>query len=184
MKMIFDLLPVVLFFVAYKLSDIFIATGIAILASILQLGWLRMNREEITTMHWTSVAIIVFFGGLTLMLRDETFIKWKPTVLYITLALTLIVGRWVLRRNLVQKLMGNQIKLPDIVWDRINLAWIGFFVFLAVLNIWVAQSFSTDAWVNFKFYGIMSLTFAFIAALVFYMARYMQTDDEKKSDET
>lgn len=183
MKMMFDLFPVLLFFIAFKLADIYVATGLAILASVLQIAWLKLRGDAITMMQWTSLAIIVFFGGLTLMLRDEAFIKWKPTVLYLTLALALAMGRWIFKRNLIEKLMGSQIKLPSRIWAQLNIAWIVFFLALAGLNLWVAYTFSTDAWVNFKLFGIMGITFGFILIQVFYMARHA-IPNEDAHDET
>ena len=186
MKLMFDLFPVILFFVAYKLADIYVATGLAILASVGQIAWLRLRGDTITMMQWMSLAIIVFFGGLTLLLRDEAFIKWKPTVLYLTLAMALAIGKWAFKRNLVESLMAGQIKLPARIWAQINVAWLLFFIVLAALNIWVAYTFSTDAWVNFKLFGIMGITFGFLMIMVFYMARHAEPDPEPESakDET
>ncbi len=174
MKLLFDLFPVILFFVAFKLGDIYIATGIAILASIVQIGWLKVSRKPVEPMQWASLVIIIVFGGLTLLLRDETFIKWKPTVLYLSLAAALGVARWMFRRNLIERLMGAQIKLPGAIWDRLNLAWIVFFSCMGALNIWVAYTFSTDIWVNFKLFGTMGLTIAFVIAQALYMSRFAQ----------
>ena len=107
MKLLFDLFPVILFFIAFKLGDIYIATGIAILASIAQIGWLKFARRPVEPMQWAGLVIIVVFGGLTLLLRDETFIKWKPTVLYLSLAAALAISRWAFRRNLIERVMGE-----------------------------------------------------------------------------
>ncbi|MEY4215423.1 MAG: septation protein A [Burkholderiaceae bacterium] len=174
MKLLFDLFPVILFFAAFKLGDIYLATGIAILASIAQIGWLKIARRPVEPMQWAGLVIIVVFGGLTLILRDETFIKWKPTVLYVSLAAALAVSRWVFGRNLIEKLMGAQIQLPPAIWNRINLAWVVFFACMGALNLWVAYSFSTDVWVNFKLFGTMGLTIAFVIAQALYMSRFAQ----------
>jgi intracellular septation protein len=177
MKLLFDLFPIVLFFVAYKFGDIYWATGIAILASIAQIAWLKLRAKPIEPMQWAGLAIIVVFGGLTLALRDETFIKWKPTVLYVSLAVALIIGRWLAGANLIERMMGKQVSLPKPVWERLNLAWIGFFVGMGALNLWVAYGFSTDIWVNFKLFGTMALTFVFVLAQAVYMGRHA-TDAE------
>jgi intracellular septation protein len=174
MKLLFDLFPVILFFAAFKLGDIYLATGIAILASIAQIGWLKIARRPVEPMQWAGLVIIVVFGGLTLILRDETFIKWKPTVLYVSLAAALAVSRWVFGRNLIEKLMGAQIQLPPAIWSRINLAWVVFFAGMGALNLWVAYTFSTDVWVNFKLFGTMGLTIAFVIAQALYMSRFAQ----------
>jgi intracellular septation protein len=174
MKLLFDLLPVILFFLAFKFGDIYLATGIAILASIAQIGWLKLARKPVEAMQWASLVIIIVFGGLTLLLRDETFIKWKPTVLYASLAVGLAVSRWAFGRNLIERLMGSQITLPPPIWDRLNLAWIVFFAAMGALNIWVAYTFSTDIWVNFKLFGTMGLTIGFVIAQALYMSRFAQ----------
>lgn len=153
MKLLFDLFPVILFFIAFKLSDIYVATGVAILASIAQIGWLKLARRPVEPMQWAGLVIIIVFGGLTLFLRDETFIKWKPTVLYVSLAAALAISRLAFGRNLIERLMGAQIQLPPPVWERLNLAWVVFFLAMGTLNIWVAYSFSTDTWVSFKLSG-------------------------------
>lgn len=177
MKLLFDMFPVILFFVAYKMADIFVATGVAIVASLAQIGWLKLRRRTVENMQWASLGIIVVFGGMTLVFHDETFIKWKPTVLYALFAVALLVGRYAMGRNLIEAMMGRQIRLPAPIWDRLNLAWIGFFVFLGVLNLFFAYRFSTDVWVNFKLFGSLGLTVLFVVAQAFYFSRHVLEDE-------
>ncbi|GAA4405994.1 septation protein A [Quisquiliibacterium transsilvanicum] len=176
MKMLFDLLPVILFFVAYKLGDIYLATGVAIVASVVQIGWLKLRRQPVDNMQWVSLGIIVVFGGLTLLLKDETFIKWKPTVLYGLFAVALLVSRYAFGRNLIEAAMGKQVRLPAPVWDRLNLSWTAFFAVLGVLNILIAYRFSTDVWVNFKLFGSLGLTVLFVIGQAMYFSRHVQED--------
>ena len=175
-KMLFDLFPVILFFVAYKMADIYAATGVAIAASVVQIGWLKMRCHPVENMQWLSLVIIVVFGGMTLLLHDETFIKWKPTVLYGLFAVVLAVSRYALRKNLIEAMMSKQVKLPDPVWDRLNLAWVAFFAFLGVLNILIAYQFSTDIWVNFKLFGSLGLTILFVIGQALYFSRHVQEE--------
>ncbi len=144
MKILFDLFPILLFFVAYKVADIYVATGVAILASVAQIGWLKLRGRPIEVMQWVSLGIIVVFGGMTLVFHDETFIKWKPTVLYALFAGALAVGRAFFGRNLIKSVMGAQLSLPEPIWHRLSLAWTVFFVAMAALNLLVAYRFSTD----------------------------------------
>jgi intracellular septation protein len=174
MKFLFDLFPVILFFVAFKLSDIYVATGVAIAATFAQVGWLKLRGRKVETMLWASLAIIVVFGGATLLLQDETFIKWKPTVLYWLFAGVLAGGELLFRRNLMRTLLGEQLVLPDHAWRKLNWSWIGFFVFMGVANLYVAYSFSTDTWVNFKLFGGMGLMLLFVLAQGLYLARYVE----------
>lgn len=176
MKMLTDFLPIALFFVAFKLYDIYVATGVAIAASVLQIVWLKATRQPVTGMQWASLAIICVFGGMTLLFHDETFIKWKPTVLYAAFAAALIAARYGFGRNLIQSLMGKQVTLPAPIWDRLNLAWSAFFVAMAIANVVIAYRLSTEAWVNFKLFGSLGLTIAFIIGQAVYLSRYIQED--------
>lgn len=174
MKFLFDLFPVILFFVAFKLTDIYVATGVAIAATFAQVGWLRLRRRRVDPMLWASLAIIVVFGGATLLLRDETFIKWKPTVLYWLFALVLGGGALFLRKNLLRAMLKSQLVLPDPVWTRLNLSWTAFFAFMGAANIIVAYSFPTDVWVNFKLFGGMGLLLLFVVGQAFFLAKHVE----------
>ena len=174
MKFLFDLFPVILFFVAFKLTDIYVATGVAIAATCAQIGWLALRRKRIDAMLWVSFAVIVVFGGATLALQDETFIKWKPTVLYWLFAIVLAVAALAFRRNLIRAMLGKQVELPEPVWSRLNWSWIGFFVFMGAVNLYVAFNFSTDLWVNFKLFGGMGLMLAFVIGQALFLARHME----------
>ena len=174
MKFLFDLFPVILFFIAFKLSDIYVATGVAIAATFAQIGWLALRRKHIDTMLWVSLAVIVVFGGATLALQDETFIKWKPTVLYWLFAAVLAIAAQVFRKNLIRAMMGKQVVLPEPVWSRLNWSWVGFFVFMGGANLYVAFNFPTDMWVNFKLFGGMGLMLAFVIAQALFLARYVE----------
>ena len=176
MKLLFDLFPILLFFVAYKVADIYVATAIAIAASVAQIAWLGLRARPIEGMQWTSLAVIVVFGGMTLFLHDETFIKWKPTVLYGLFAAVLAGGRVIFGRNLVKSVMGRQLALPEPIWHRLSLAWMAFFVAMAGLNLVVAYRFPTDVWVNFKLFGTMGLTIAFVIAQALWLGRYVQEE--------
>jgi intracellular septation protein len=177
MKFLFDIFPVVLFFIAYKVYDIYVATAVAIAATFLQIGWTWLRHRKIDNLLWVSLAVIVVFGGATLLLQDETFIKWKPTVLYWLFAAVLAVAVLAFRRNLIRAMMESQVTLPDIVWGRLLASWIGFFAFMGALNIIVAYNFSTDAWVNFKLFGGIGLMLAFIVLQALMLARHLEKAD-------
>jgi intracellular septation protein len=174
MKFLFDLFPVILFFVAFKLADIYVATGVAIAATFAQVGWLKLRGRKVDTMLWASLAIIVVFGGATLALHDETFIKWKPTILYWLFAVVLAGGEILFRRNVIRSLLGEQMQLPDHAWRKLNRSWAGFFAFMGAANLFVAYNFSTDAWVNFKLFGGMGLMLLFVLAQGMFLAKYVE----------
>ena len=174
MKFLFDIFPVVLFFAAYKLADIFVATAVAIGATFVQIGWVWVRTRKIEPMLWVSLAIIVVFGGATLLLRDETFIKWKPTVLYWLFGAVLAIADHGFGKNLIRAMMGSQIVLPDRVWTRLNQSWVGFFAVMGVLNLYVAYNFATDTWVDFKLFGGTGLMLLFILGQAAMLAKYVE----------
>ena len=176
MKFLFDLFPVILFFAAFKLADIYVATAVAIGATFLQIGLLALLKRKIEPMLWVSLAIIVVFGGATLVLRDETFIKWKPTVLYWLFGAVLAGSALLFRRNLIRSMLGEQVRLPEPVWRRLNWSWVAFFACMGAANLLVAFNFSTDQWVNFKLFGGTGLLLLFVVAQAVFLARHMQED--------
>jgi intracellular septation protein len=173
MKFLFDIFPVVLFFIAFKLWDICVATGVAIGATFLQIGALALLRRKIDAMLWASLAIIVVFGGATLVLHNENFIKWKPTVLYWLFGAVLAGGQ-MLGRNLIRAMLSEQVQLPDAAWGRLAWSWSAFFAFMGGANLFVAFNFSTDFWVNFKLFGGIGLMLLFVLGQALFMARYME----------
>jgi intracellular septation protein len=174
MKFLFDLFPVLLFFAAFKIFDIYIATSAAIAATFLQIGWLKWKGRKVDKMMWITLAIIVVFGGATLALHDETFIKWKPTVLYWIFGAVIAVGELAFRKNLVRAMLAEQVRLPEGVWARLNWSWAGFFAFMGAANLYVAYNFSTDTWVNFKLFGGMGLMLLFVLLQAVFLARHVE----------
>ena len=179
MKFLFDIFPVVLFFIAFKLYDIYVATAVAIAASFAQIGWVWMRHRKVENMLWVSLGVIVVFGGATLLLKDETFIKWKPTVLYWLFSAALAVAALAFRKNLIRAMMEKQVMLPDPVWNKLLASWIAFFVVMGALNLFVAYNFSTDAWVNFKLFGGIGLMLVFVVLQALMLARYIE---DKKAE--
>ena len=175
MKFLFDLFPVILFFVAFKFFGVFIATAVAIVATVVQVAWVWYRHGKVDGMLWVSFGVIVVFGGLTLLLHDETFIKWKPTILYWLFAISLLVAHFGFRRNLVRAMMDKQMTLPDPVWLRLLFSWTGFFTVMGGLNLYVAFNYPIDVWVNFKLFGGMGLMFVFVMIQAMMIARYVET---------
>lgn len=174
MKLLIDFLPIALFFAAFKLWGIYVATAVAIVATVAQIAYLRLRHGRVEPMQWMSLGVIVLFGGATLLAQSETFIKWKPTVLYWLMGGALLVGQVLLRKNFIRTLMGSQITLPDAAWRQLNWAWTGFFAVMGVLNLWVAHRFDTDTWVSFKLFGGIGLMLAFVVAQGLYLSRFIK----------
>ncbi len=203
MKLLLDLLPVVVFFTVFRIAKaspqaahawatailgsvpaateaagdivpVMLATACAIAATLIQVGWLLARRAAISASVWLSAVLIVVFGGLTVWLQNEWFIKWKPTLLYWAFAAVLGAGRWIWKRNLLGALFSSELQLPQDAWDRLLVAWAAFFAALGCLNLVVAYRFSTETWVNFKTFGLLGLTLAYSISTGIYVARHLK----------
>ncbi|HXV10222.1 MAG TPA: septation protein A [Burkholderiales bacterium] len=179
MKFLFDIFPVILFFAAFKLYDIYIATAVAMAATVIQIGWVWMRHRKVDNMLWVSLVVILVFGGATLALQDETFIKWKPTVLYWLFGATLAIAAAAFKKNLIRSMLEHQVSMPDLVWGKLLASWIIFFLAMGAINLVVAYNFSTDAWVNFKLFGGIGLMLVFVVLQALMLARYVE---EKKAE--
>lgn len=179
MKLFFDFFPILIFFIGYKFFGIFAATAIAILCSFLQLGfyWLKFHRIE--TMTLLSCIIITVLGGFTLLFHNVLFIKWKPTILYFIFAMAFLISGFVSKKCLLERLLDQSLKLPTAIWQRLNYIWVGFFLFLAVLNLYVAYHFSTNTWVDFKLFGIIGLTVLFLLGQGLYISKFIDPSNIK-----
>ena len=178
MKLLFDLFPVILFFAAFKFFGIYVATATAIAATVAQVAWTKWRHGKVDTMLWVSFGIIIVFGGATLLLHDETFIKWKPTILYWVFATALLCSDLLFGKNLMRTLMQEKLTLPVRVWNRVNLSWSLFFAVLGVLNLYVAFNYSTDSWVNFKLFGTTGLMLVFVVLQGMALSKYIDEDKE------
>jgi intracellular septation protein len=176
MKFLFDLFPIILFFVAFKLWGIFTATAVAIVATLVQIAWVAFRHRKVDPMLWVSLAVVTIFGGATLVLHNDTFIKWKPTVLYWAFSVALIVSQLAFNKNLIEAMMGKQITLPQRIWNQLSVIWAVFFVLLGLLNLFVAYHFSTDAWVNFKLFGATGCLVVFIVGQSLWLSKYMKEE--------
>lgn len=191
MKVLFDLLPVILFFGAYKLYDIYVATGVAIGATMLQvcIFWLKHKRFEKSQL--ITLGILVLLGGATILLQNEMFIKWKPTVVNWVFSVVFLGSQFIGKKTVTERLMGGNAILPAKVWLKLNMSWVIFFLALGGLNLFVVFNYDTDTWVNFKLFGMTGMTMVFVFAQIIYMSRHMKTQEiqqegaqqTKKNDE-
>ena len=181
MKILIDFFPILLFFGAFKLYDIYVGTGVLMAATALQMGLIYTMDRKLTAMHKITLALVLIFGTLTLVLQDDRFIKWKPTVLYAAMAIGLAVAVWVMNKNFLKLMLGSQMELPDPVWMRLNVIWVAYCAFMSLVNAYVAAYYSTEAWVNFKLWGYV-FPLAFIVGQGLYIARYLKSDEPKTQD--
>ena len=212
MKILFDFLPIALFFGMFKYADghkewaasiatdwlgfmvsggvvgsaeapVLLATVVVIVATLAQILWIKARGRKVDTMLWVSLALVTVLGSATIYFHSENFIKWKPTVLYWVMGGSLLVAQLFFRINLIKRLMGAQMELPDAAWRAMNWAWSGFFAAMGVLNLWVAYNFDTNTWVNFKLFGGMGLMVVFVIAQALYLGRYVKDTDNAKDSQ-
>lgn len=176
MKILLDFLPIILFVAAYKFYNIYVATGVLMAATVVQMALIYLIDRRLQTMHKVTLALILLFGTLTLVLQDDRFIKWKPTVLYGAMALALAVALWILKKNYLKLLLGSQMELPDGVWMRLNVAWVIYCAFMSAINAYVVLNFSTEAWVEFKLWGY-AFPLVFLVAQGIYIAPHLKNDE-------
>ena len=205
MKILFDFLPIALFFGMFKYAEgnkdwaastatdwlgfmvaggvvgpaeapVLLATVVVIVATLAQILWIKLRGRKVDTMLWVSLALVTVLGSATIYFHSESFIKWKPTVLYWVMGGSLLVGELVFKKNGIKSLMGAQMTLPDAVWRKVNFSWVTFFAVMGFINLWVAFNFSTSTWVNFKLFGGMGLMFVFVLAQALFLGKYIKTD--------
>ncbi|SNS63140.1 intracellular septation protein [Noviherbaspirillum humi] len=204
MKFLFDLFPVILFFGVFKWGEghreqalalvqqylsgivsggtgslaeqapIMLATAVAIVATLAQILYLLLRGRRVDPMLWVSLVIITVFGGATIYFHNETFIKWKPTVLYWCFGVALLVSQALMGKNLIRLMMQKQVSLPNAVWQKLNVAWAAFFGFMGLVNLYVAYNYTTAAWVNFKLFGFTGLMFAFVIGQSLFLSKYLK----------
>lgn len=209
MKILFDLLPIFLFFASFKWAEghkaqvaqwmtehlgfavsggvvglteapVLLATVVVIVGTVLQIAILKALRKPVDKMLWAGLVIVVVLGGLTLWFHDETFIKWKPTIIYWLMAAGFLITEIVLGRKMLAQMMGGQVDAPDAVWRKLGWAWVAFFAGMGVLNLWVAFNFPTDTWVSFKMWGSLGLTLVFTLIQGLYLSRHMTEVEASK----
>ncbi len=205
MKLFFDFLPLLLFFVVGKYADAhpdwaarfatdhfgflvsggrvgpdeasaLLATLVVIVATALQIAWLLLRRRKVDLMLWVTFVLVVVLGGATIWFHNANFIKWKPSVLYWTMGLALWIAQAVFRKNLLQTLIGKQLALPGAVWKRLNVVWVVFFALLGLLNLYVAYTFPTSTWFTFKAFGVTGLMIVFMLAQGLYLSRHLEPE--------
>ncbi len=213
MKILFDFLPIALFFGMFKYAEghkdwaaavgtdlfgflvsggvvgtaeapVLLSTVVVIAATLAQILWLVAKGKKIEPMLWISLVLVIGLGGATIYFHNENFIKWKPTALYWAMGSGLLVGQLFLKKNFIKTLMGAQMTLPDSIWSVLCWSWTGFFAVMGCINLWVAFNFSTDTWVNFKLFGGMGLMLVFVLAQAAYLSKYIKAENDLQPTST
>jgi len=185
MKFLVDFFPVIAFFIAYYIPEdrsqgLYLATGVAIAAVIIQVGLVWITKRRIEKMHVITLLIILILGGATLLLQDKRYFMWKPTAVNWLFALAFLGSHYIGKKTMVERMLGHALTLPAHAWSNLNMSWVIFFVVMGLLNIFVAYNFAEHIWVNFKMFGLLGCTFLFAIGQSFYMSRYISDVEEKK----
>ncbi len=181
MRLFYDLLPIIVFFIAYKFYNIYVATATAMVAAIVQIGTSLFRGQRPDMMQLVTLAMVVILGGATLLFRNELFIKWKPTVVYWVLGCIFLGSQLLSEKTLVQKMLDKSLSLPPKAWAKLNISWFSFFFFMGVLNLVIVYSFDTDTWVNFKLFGTLGLTVIFVVVQGVLVSRYLPEGNQEKN---
>lgn len=178
MKALIDFFPIVLFFLSYKISkDMFLATAVAMGATMLQMLFMKWKHIEIKPIHWFGAVMILLLGSMSIYFHETIFLKWKFSVVEWTLGAAILIGQFVFKKNMLKMLMGQELALEESAWKTFSAMWAGFFIFLGTLNIYIAYNYSDDVWMNFKLYGSLGITFVFILLQSFWLAKHMPKEE-------
>ncbi|WP_237386694.1 septation protein A [Xenorhabdus sp. Sc-CR9] len=178
MKQLLDFLPLVVFFIVYKMYDIFYASGALIAATGLTVVITYLIYRKVEKSSLITFVMVTVFGTLTLVFHSDLFIKWKVTAIYAIFSLVLLVSQWIMKKPLIQRMLGKELELPDFVWNKLNMAWAIFFITCALANIYVAFWLPQDIWVNFKVFGLTALTLVFTVLSVVYIYRHLPREQK------
>ncbi len=174
MKLLFDFFPILLFFIAYKFFGIFVATAVAMIASLFQVGYYWFRHHRVEMLHIITLVTILILGSATLLLHNIMFIKWKPTVIYWVFALVFLITQFFGPKTLLERMMDKQITLPPMLWKRLNLSWVFFWALMGIANLYVIYNYNTNTWVNFKLFGTLGLTILFVIGQSFFMRKHIK----------
>lgn len=178
MKQLLDFVPLIIFFAVYQYSnDMVVATGVLIVATTLQVGFMWLKHRKVEKLYLITLGAVLIFGGMTVLLRDDTFIMWKPTIVNWILALVLLGSQWLAGKNLIRKMLEPNMALPEAIWTRLNIAWALFFGATGALNLYVAFNFSQETWVNFKVFGLLALTITFAVIQIALLSRHLKDEE-------
>jgi intracellular septation protein len=183
MQLLFDFFPVIAFFLTYKVTgNLFAATGVIIIAVIAQTAIQWFRHRKVSSMSLISGALVLVFGGLTLLIHDKVFIQWKVTAVNWLFALAFLATRFFGDKLLIERIMGENVQLEAHLWRTLNWAWIVFFTALGAINLYVAFNYSEATWVNFKMFGMLGLTVVFALAQAFWLAAKMPPESPTTPD--
>ncbi len=181
MKQLLDFIPLIIFFALFKFYDIYVATGALIAATAVQVAVTYFMFKKVEKMQLITFVLVAVFGGMTIFLHDDNFIKWKVTIVYIIFALGLAISH-LMGKSAIKGMLGKEITLPEAVWAKVNWAWVGFFSVCAVINIYIAYRLPLDVWVNFKVFGLLVATFGYTLLTGIYIYKHLPKEQNHSED--
>ncbi|MGJ0492454.1 MULTISPECIES: septation protein A [Methylobacter] len=178
MNQLFEFFPIILFFIAFKLYDIYVATAVVIVATIIQVAYTWFKRRKVETMQWITLALILVMGGATIYLQDEQFIKWKLSIIEWLFGLAFLGSQFIGKKPFVERMMSGSLTLPALIWKRLNIMWASFFISIGFINLYVMYNYNTDDWVTFKTFGVPGLMIIFILVQMIFIYKYIPEAEE------
>lgn len=183
MKQLLDFIPLILFFIVYKTYGVQEAALVLVVAAIIQLVLLKVLYKKIEKNQWVMSFFVVFFGILTAYFNDLAFLKWKVTIVNLVFAGALLISQYAFKKTLVQMLLGKELKLPQNVWEKLNLGWAGFFILCALINVVISEFFSDDAWANFKVFGLTGLSLMAVVCTGIFLYPHLKQLEQSKEQQ-
>ncbi len=178
MKQLFEFFPIILFFIAYKFYDIYVATAVVIVSTILQVTYIWFKHRKVGTMQLITLGLVVVMGGATLYLQDEQFIKWKFSIIEWLFGSAFLGSQFIGKKTFIEKMMGSNLTLPDIIWRRLNLSWASFFISVGFINVFVMYNYNTDDWVTFKTFIAPALMLVFMVVQMVFLYKHIPETEE------
>lgn len=178
MNQLFEFFPIILFFIAFKLYDIYVATAVVIVATVIQVAYTWFKQRKVETMQWITLALILVMGGATIYLQDEQFIKWKLSIIEWLFGLAFLGSQFIGKKPFIERMMSGSLTLPAVVWKRLNIMWAGFFISIGFINLYVMYNYNTDDWVTFKTFGVPGLMIIFILVQMIFIYKYIPEAEE------
>ena len=179
MKQLLEFFPIILFFIAYKAYDIYIATGVIIVATVLQVLYAWFKYRKVETMQLITLGLVVVFGGATIYLHDEQYLKWKFSIIEWLFGLVFLGSHFLGERTFIERMMSNNLTLPKPIWKRLNFSWASFFISVGFINVYVMFNFNTDDWVTFKTFVAPALMVLFLIVQMIFLYKYIPDEKEK-----
>ncbi|MCX7081802.1 MAG: septation protein A [Methylococcales bacterium] len=178
MKQLLEFFPILLFFIAYKAYDIYVATAVVIGATIIQVAIAWFKYRKVETMQWITLGLVIVFGGATIILHDEQYLKWKFSIIEWLFGLAFLSSHFIGKKTFIERMMSSNLTLPANIWQRLNFSWASFFISVGFINVYVMYNYNTDDWVTFKTFIAPALMVVFMVVQMSFIYKYIPDTKE------